>query len=381
MIAVIASTATLLITGGTGAHWVTEAEYQRIRRYERLDDVRGLLMEEYYQPLDEDALMNGAIKGMADAVGDVYTFYETPEEMQRENEDNSGSYQGIGVQVERSQDGYIQVVRVYEGTPSEAAGLRVGDRVVAVDGQPVSAQTYTEYLEGVRRVRGEEDTQVNLTIRRGDEEMDILVARSAVQISYVDYQILAGDIGYVAIAQFTGDAADRFAEAMEFFKARDISGLIIDVRNNPGGYLNAVTRIADSILPSGVIVYVQDRQGTRTDYYSDEAYYDVPLVVLTNGMSASASEILAASVQALHRGRVVGETTYGKGVVQTVTTFPEDGAGLHYTTASYFDQDGRSINGVGVTPDIEVKLTADRVPALPDPEVDNQLSEAIGLLH
>ena len=378
MIAVVASTATLLIANrGDGQRWVSEAEYERVKRYERLDTVRETLMNEYYQPLDEDTLLTGAIRGMTNAVGDVYTFYYTPEEMKRENEDSAGRYDGIGIQVERTRDGYIEVVRVYPGTPSEEAGVMAGDRIVTVDGEPVAADTFVTYMDGVRRMRGDENTEVLLGVQRGSKTLEFSVLRSAISISYASYTVIDGDIGYVSIAQFTGDAASCFEEAISAFKAKGIAGMVIDLRNNPGGLLTEVNRIADSILPKGVIVYVQDRQGTRTDYYSDEEYYDVPMAVLVNGMSASASEILAASVQALDRGTVVGLTTYGKGVVQTMTTFPEDGAGMQYTTASYFDANGRSINGVGVEPDIEVALEGERVPLEPDPEHDNQLAAAI----
>ena len=378
MIAVVASTATLLIANrGDGQRWVSEAEYERVKRYERLDTVRETLMNEYYQPLDEDTLLTGAIRGMTNAVGDVYTFYYTPEELKRENEDSAGRYDGIGIQVERTRDGYIEVVRVYPGTPSEEAGVMAGDRIVTVDGEPVAADTFVTYMDGVRRMRGDENTEVLLGVQRGSKTLEFSVMRSAISISYASYTVIDGDIGYVSIAQFTGDAASCFEEAISAFKAKGIAGMVIDLRNNPGGLLTEVNRIADSILPKGVIVYVQDRQGTRTDYYSDEEYYDVPMAVLVNGMSASASEILAASVQALDRGTVVGLTTYGKGVVQTMTTFPEDGAGMQYTTASYFDANGRSINGVGVEPDIEVALEGERVPLEPDPEHDNQLAAAI----
>ncbi|MBR1561004.1 MAG: S41 family peptidase [Clostridia bacterium] len=378
MIAVVASTATLLIANrGGGQRWVTEAEYERVERYKRLDEVRQTLLDEYYQPLDEDALLTGAIRGMTSAVGDVYTFYYTPEEMKREHEDSEGRYEGIGIQVERTQDGCMEIVRVYPDTPSAAAGLRAGDRIVAVDGEPVAAETFMDYLEGVGRMRGEENTEVRLGIERGEQTLEFSVLRSAISISYASYSIIDGDIGYVSIAQFTGDAADRFDEAIEHFREKNVSGLIIDVRNDPGGLLNLVTRIADRVLPEGVIVYMQERDGKRTDFYSDEDYYDVPLAVLVNGMSASASEILAASVQALDRGTVVGLTTYGKGVVQTMTTYAEDGAGLQFTSACYYDANGRTVNGVGVTPDVEVALEADRVPVVPDPLSDNQLAAAI----
>ena len=382
MIAVLSSTLTLALTGGKvgGEHWVSAEEYESVERYRRLDQVRDILMTQYYQPLDEEALLTGAIRGMTKAVGDVYTFYYTPEELKRENEDDQGRYHGIGVLIERSDDGYIEIVRVYADSPAELVGLKVGDLIYSVDGQLVGGLRGQNYEDGVKKIRGEENTTVRLGVIRDKETFEVDVMRADVNVSYASYQLLDEDIGYVSISQFTGDAADRFDEALGFFKGHNVRGMVIDLRSNPGGLLTEVNRIADRILPKGIIVYIQDRDGVRTDYYSDESMYDIPVVVLVNRMSASASEILAASVQALDRGKVVGVTTYGKGVVQTLKTFEEDGAGMQYTSSSYYDAKGRSINGVGVVPDVEVALEADRVPLDPDPEGDNQLAAALEVL-
>ncbi|MBR0366838.1 MAG: S41 family peptidase [Clostridia bacterium] len=382
MIAAVSSTLTLLLTGvRSGEHWVSEREYEAVQRYKRLDEVRDILMTQYYQPLDEEALVTGAIRGMTKAVGDVYTFYYTPEEMQRESEDEQGRYRGIGVLIERSADGYIEIVRVYPDSPAELAGLKVGDLIYSVDGKLVGGLRGKNYEDGVKLIRGEENTTVRLGILRGKEVFEADVMRADVNISYASYQLIGDDVGYVSISQFSGDAAERFDEALGYFKGHNARGMIIDLRNNPGGFLTEVNRIADRILPKGIIVYIQDRDGVRTDYYSDADMYDIPVVVLVNRMSASASEILAASVQALERGKVVGVTTYGKGIVQTLKTFDSDGAGMQYTTSSYYDAQGRSINGVGVTPDVEVALEGDRVPMDPDPVSDNQLSTALEVLR
>ncbi len=382
MIAALSSTATLLISGRAGSRtgdtrWVTQDEYDRIQRYSRLDEVRKTLMSDFYQELDESQLVLGAIRGMTAAAGDPYTFYYTPEELTRANEDSAGLYHGIGVLIQRSEEGYIQVLRVYTGTPAEQAGIRAGDMIVAVDGEAISGENGHTYNDAINMIRGKEGTHVTLTIIRDGDTIQIDVLRADVNISYAEFCMLDGGMGYVSISQFTGDAADRFAQALEFFRQQNAAGMIIDVRNNPGGLLDQVTRIADSILPSGVIVYVKERDGTRMDYYSDDAMYDIPVVVLVNEMSASASEILAASVQAFDRGTVVGMTTYGKGIVQTLLTYDEDGAGLQLTTSSYYDADDRSIHGVGVKPDVEVALEGNRIPLDPDPTSDNQLSTAI----
>jgi len=384
MVAVISSTLTMIVLGHTSdsgaTHWVSDEEYETIQRYRKLDAVRKTLVEDYYQELDEEILLLGAVRGMTEAVEDPYTFYYTPEELVAADENSEGVYHGIGILIQRNDDGFIEVLRVYEGGPAETAGMRVGDLIIAVDDFLIEGDDNRTYDEAVNRIRGEDGTQVLLTVSRDGKPVEIAVTRADVNVSYADYCMIGADIGYISITQFTGDASERFKEAIDCFEKNDVAGMVIDLRNNPGGLLSEVIEIADSILPEGVIVYTEDREGHRETLRSDASYYDVPLVVLVNDMSASASEILAASVQALGRGKVVGVTTYGKGVVQTLTTFREDGAGMQYTTASYFDANGRSINGVGVEPDLEVPLEASRVPFQPDPASDNQLAAALRVL-
>lgn len=382
MIAVLSSTVTLLVSSRTsqqaiGARWVSGEDYEMLERYQRLDAVRSTLLKDYYQELDEEDLLLGAIRGMTASVGDPYTFYYTPEEMKRSNENNAGVYHGIGTLLQTDDEGRIVVIKVYPDSPAEAAGLRAGDFLVAVDGEAISGADGRSYNEAVARIRGADGSQVVLTAVRDGERIDIPVTRGDVSISYASYQVLPGNIGYIAVSQFTGDAADVFGEAIDAFQAQGVEGLIVDVRNNPGGLLDQAVSIADRILPKGTVVYVKERDGTRQDFYSDEEYFDVPLAVLVNGMSASASEILAASVQAFGRGVVVGVNTYGKGIVQSLITYREDGAGMQLTTSSYYDALDRCPQGVGVQPDIEVALEGGAVPLTPDPESDSQLAAAI----
>ena len=300
MIAVISSTVTLLVSGRAGhGEGESRALGHRggIRHHPALqppgrgapDAAQGLLQE-----LDEDTLVLGAIRGMTGSVGDPYTFYYTPEELRRENEDTTGVYFGIGTLLQNTAEGEIEIVRVFPDSPAEAAGLHTGDVILAVDGEPVSGADGLSYLDAVRRMRGGMGSEVTLTVRRNGERMAIPVTRGEVKVSYASYQVLPGDIGYINISQFTGDASKVFREAIDAFKARGISGLVIDLRNNPGGLLDQVVAIADELLPTGVIVYVKDKSGAREDFYSDAEYYDVPLAVLVNDMSASASEILAS---------------------------------------------------------------------------------------
>ena len=386
MIAVISSTATLLISGRSQLRApdetrISEEDYALIQRYSRLDEVRRTMLDEYYHELDEETLVLGAIRGMAASVEDPYTFYYTSEEMTRQQENSSGRYQGIGTLLENTAEGAIQVVRVYPNTPAEAAGLRAGDVLVAVDGIAISGADGRTYNEAVNMIRGEGGTSVVLTVVRDGARRDITVERGDVAISYASYQVIAGNLGYLSITQFTGDAEKVVMEALDTFEAQKVAGLIIDLRNNPGGLLDQVVNIADRLLPKGVIVYIKDRDGTREDFYSDEAMYAVPLVVLVNDMSASASEILASAVQVFGRGTIIGTNTYGKGVVQSLKTYPEDGAGIQLTTSQYYDGNDRSPQGVGVKPDLELALVGGSVPLEPDPASDNQLAAAIDELR
>ena len=387
IVAVASSALTALVLsgsdGGSALRVVSEDAYEIIDRYRRLDEVRATLMNEYYQPLDEDELVLGAIRGMMSAVGDPYTFYYTADEMTAANEEFGGVYHGVGMLVQLTDDGAIEVARVYEDSPAEAAGVRMGDRIVAVDGVEVSGESAQTLNEAIDRIQGEDGTTVVLSVQRDGEILDLEVMRAEVSISYVEYQIINGDIGYINISQFSGNDVEGFQEAVSALQAAEVSGVIIDIRNNPGGLLTDVVEIADALLPEGLIAYVEDGHGNRTEYTSDADYWDVPLVVMVNGMSASASELLSAAIQDYDRGTIVGTTTYGKGIVQTLITFAEDGAGMQLTTASYYSPSGRSIHENGVEPDVTVELSEDCDLSLPSPnlENDNQLAVALEALQ
>lgn len=387
IVAVASSALTALVLsgsdGGSALRVVGEDEYEIIDRYRRLDEVRATLMNEYYQPLDEDELVLGAIRGMMSAVGDPYTFYYTADEMTAANEEFGGVYHGVGMLVQLTDDGAIEVARVYEDSPAEAAGVRMGDRIVAVDGVEVSGESAQTLNEAIDRIQGEDGTTVVLSVQRDGEILDLEVMRAEVSISYVEYQIINGDIGYINISQFSGNDVEGFQEAMSALQTAEVSGVIIDIRNNPGGLLTDVVEIADALLPEGLIAYVEDGHGNRTEYTSDADYWDVPLVVMVNDMSASASELLSAAIQDYDRGTIVGTTTYGKGIVQTLITFAEDGAGMQLTTASYYSPSGRSIHENGVEPDVTVELSEDCDLTVPSPnlENDNQLAAALEALQ
>ena len=371
------ATTVLLLSGRVGR--VGEL----LSRYARLEAIRSTLVEDYYQEVDEDALIEGAIRGMMYALEDPYTFYYTPDELQRHDAQSEGVYSGLGILVQNNADGEIEIIRVYEGGPADAAGAQAGDRIVAVDSMPVSGGSVEELSDAVDRMRGESGSTVELQLRREGEVLDLTLTCGDVHVSNVNSAVLEGNIGYIEICQFSGDDVEGFRAAMEELQAADVRGLVVDLRNNPGGLLTDVVEIADLLLPEGDVVYVENRAGERINYSSDAEYWDVPLVVLINGMSASASEILAAAVQDFDRGALVGTRSYGKGIVQSLLVFESDGAGMQYTSATYYTPSGRCIHGTGVSPDIVAEAPEGyyNLTGVPDPENDVQLKAALEQLE
>lgn len=371
------ATTVLLLSGRVGR--VGEL----LSRYARLEAIRSTLVEDYYQEVDEDALIEGAIRGMMYALEDPYTFYYTPDELQRHDAQSEGVYSGLGILVQKNADGEIEIIRVYEGGPADAAGAQAGDRIVAVDSMPVSGGSVEELSDAVDRMRGETGSTVELQLRREGELLELTLTCGDVHVSNVNFAVLEGNIGYIEICQFSGDDVEGFRAAMEELQAENVRGLVVDLRNNPGGLLTDVVEIADLLLPEGDVVYVENRAGERVTYSSDAEYWDVPLVVLINGMSASASEILAAAVQDFDRGALVGTRSYGKGIVQSLLVFESDGAGMQYTSATYYTPSGRCIHGTGVSPDIVAEAPEGyyNLTGVPDPENDVQLKAALEQLE
>lgn len=379
----IASSAVTLIlsekTGG-GLHWISKTEADTLKRYSRIESIRETLENGYYRDIDNELLMNGAINGMLAALQDPYTYYYTPQDMQKHDEKTEGEYQGLGILVQINENADIEVIRVYENSPAEEAGLQTGDVIRLVNGKGVNGENQHAFDEAVALMQNDGDS-ANLTIQRGEKRLEIDVRRDIVNITNVIYSIIDEHIGYLNIRQFTGDDVTAYLAAQEALQEAEVDQLIIDVRNNPGGLLDDVVAITDELLPEGMIVYTEDREGVRENFYSDADYWDIPMAILVNDMSASASEIFAAAMQDFDRAAVIGSNTYGKGVVQTLIRFDEDGAGVQYTSSCYYAPSGRSINGCGVTPDIIADGSSDNQSDIPDPEKDAALKTAIDYLN
>ena len=376
IVAMSASTLTLLLTGSRPA--APEAGEGPLARAE---EILSIVQREYYREVDAETLETAAIDGMLAALGDPYTFYYTDEAYAAMNEETTGQYVGVGMLVGEAEGGDLRVLRVFRDSPAEKAGIEAGDALLAIDGARVGGDAPMSLSEASALLKGEGETPVEVEVERGGETLSFTLERGEVSINYVEYSILEGDVGYLSIYQFTGDDVEGVKEAISAFQQAGVSALVVDVRSNPGGLLTDVVDICDMLLPEGLIVYTEDRSGAREEFYADGEYWDVPMAVLVNGDSASASEIFAAAVQDTGRGIVVGEVTYGKGVVQTLHAFPE-GDGMQLTTATYYTPSGASIHGQGVTPDIEVALATDAsvIYHAPDAASDAQLAAALEAL-
>ena len=254
IVAIGSSSLTLLLTGSDlanqwGTRIVNASEYDSIQRFSRLNSIYDTLMSDYYQPLDGDALVLGAIRGMMESVEDPYTFYYTPAEMTEQEEDSQGVYHGIGMVVTLREGGGVEIVRVYEDSPAVRAGLMTGDIIVAVDGESIAGDSAKDLNSVVSLIKGLDGTDVTLTVLRAGAEMQITATRGVVNMEYAQFEILDGHIGYITISQFTGNAVDGVKRAVDALKSAKVDGVIVDVRDDPGGMLDEVVEIADLFLP------------------------------------------------------------------------------------------------------------------------------------
>ena len=357
--------------GNTGIG--TEAE-------QKLNLIDQTLKDFYFDDIDDSKVLDNIYKAYVNAYGDKYTVYYTADEYARIQESSNGAYYGIGVVVRKNDDGTILVVEPYDGAPGKEAGMRKNDVIVTVNGESVADQDLNSV---VAKIKGDEGTTVNIGIRRdgSDDITELTVTRRKVEIKTVAYEMLDDSVGLITISEFDKVTAQQFKEAYAQLETLGMKGLVIDIRSNPGGLLNVVVDMLDEILPDGLIVYTEDKYGNRQEYNgSNPDVIDVPLAVLVNGESASASEIFAGAVQDYGAGTIIGTQTFGKGIVQTIRRM-SDGSAIKYTMAKYFTPKGQDIHGHGVTPDIVEELS-DEFNNLTeyDASKDNQLQKAIEVI-
>lgn len=340
---------------------------------QKVETLEMLIKSRYYlDEVDSDTLREGAYEGIVNALGDPYSVYYTKEEAEELFQDTEGIYYGIGAYVQLdSVTGYGMISGTIKGAPAEEVGLRAGDIIYKVEGEDMGG---LELSQVVARIKGEEGTKVHITLVRDGEELEVDVERRKVESPTVSYEMLDEQKGYVQITEFDDVTVHQFEEALEFLKDNKAQGMILDLRANPGGSLNAVVEIADMLLGDGLILYTEDKQGNCDEYRSDaDIAIDIPIVVLVDGNSASASEVLSGALKDHEKATLVGTTTFGKGIVQTIRSL-KDGSALKLTISAYYTPSGTNIHGTGIEPDVVVEFDSEAYYG--EEHFDNQLDKA-----
>ena len=344
----------------------------------KLDVIEETIEKYYLEDVDEQTLEDGIYKGMVESLGDPYSTYYAPDELEQIQEKTEGIYYGIGAYIGIDTETSLpRLTGIIDGTPAQESGLRAGDLIYQVDGTDVQG---LELEQVTSLVKGEEGTTVHLTIiREGESDyLEIDVVRRQVESPTVNQEMLDDRIGYIQITEFDTVTLDQFTEALAVCRGKGMEGLILDLRGNPGGNLSTVCEIARQILPEGLIVYTEDKNGKRTEYSCDgEHEMTEELVVLVDGNSASASEILAGAIKDYGIGTLVGTTTFGKGIVQRIISLT-DGSAVKLTVSHYYTPNGNNIHEVGIEPDVEISFDGD---AYYNDDVDNQLQKAIEVMN
>jgi len=365
---------------------VPKNEYQSLinvyENYSKVSSIKEYIDRNYLKEVDNDALLDGQIKGMVEALEDPYSVYMTQDEFTSFAQQTAGVYGGIGVIVTPGDDDLITVVSPIEDTPGERAGLKTGDKIIKVDGVEFYAKNMDE---AVKVMKGKPNTDVTLTIMRKDKDdknqvIDIDITREEIRLVTVKSDVVDGDIGYIKITSFDEITYEDFKTHLTSLEKQNVKGLVLDLRNNPGGLLNICAEIADELLGEGDIVYTQTKNGERDYIKSGKGQTSLPLVMLVNEGSASASEILAGAIKDHKRGELIGTKTFGKGVVQRIKEL-SDGSGIKLTVSEYFTPNGVNIHGIGIEPDIILELNEDTENIGIDYlNEDNQLQKALEVL-
>jgi len=363
-----------------GISIITGKNYLAVTKdLKKVVDTYYAIVDNYYGELDRDKLIDGAVEGMISSVGDTFTSYSDIDSTSSFDETINGSYEGIGCTVATLEDGTISVIDMFEDSPSYKAGLKVGDIILKVDGESYEGKNSNDISN---YIKNSGKSKIVLTVKRDNEEKDISINLSKVEIPHVSGKVIEQDskkIGYIKISLFASNSYKQFKNKLDELEKSNIDDLIIDVRDNSGGYLSSVTDICNLFLDKGKVIYqLEDSKGKvkKKDTTKEKRKYDI--VVLINGGSASASEILASAIKESYGGDIVGTNSYGKGTVQQTKKLL-DGSMIKYTTQKWLTPDGNSINGVGVTPTKVVELNEEYFNN-PTTENDNQLQEAIKLI-
>lgn len=353
---------------------------QKLRQLEGIVDECYLFQDKEDSELEEAGIYKGYIYGL----NDPYAAYYTKEELASFMDQTTGSYYGIGAVVSQDrQTGIVSIIRVFENSPAAKAGIRPGDIIFAVDGEQVTGMDLTLLVNTY--VKGKEGTKVTITVYREEknEYTELNVTRGAVDTQTVEKRMLENDIGYMLVTEFDSVTAEQFKKGIEKLQSEGMKKLIIDLRNNPGGDLECVTSMMDYVLPDGkTLVTIADRNGTKEKKVSGDGHtLDIPIVILVNGNSASASEVFTGALRDYKFATVVGTTTFGKGIVQSLYPL-SDGSAVKLTMAHYYTPNGTDLHGVGIEPDVKVELDEEAATMISiPPENDAQLQEALKIIR
>ncbi|MDR0396419.1 MAG: S41 family peptidase [Oscillospiraceae bacterium] len=362
---------------GGGTVTISQEEYDLLQQYKHIEEIRQIISRTYYKDVDPESLLTGAMRGLFDPLNDPYSFYYSKDDVVAMNEQLTGDYKGIGVQIlARTEDNSLTIVRVFPGSPAESVGIRSGDKIVQVDDLPVDAFEMNRAVEIMRG--GPAGTTVEVTVRRGSEDILFTVPRGDVHMNNVESSMLDDGVGYIRLYSFEGTMAEEYGDALAGLREQGMAALVIDLRDNPGGLTSYAEQVANTLLDDELIYYTSDRYGLEVNYFADGQSLGMPLAVLCNGNSASSSEILIGALKDNGAAVIIGEKTYGKGIIQSVYEFPE-GDGMQVTSQQYFTPSGSAIQGVGIEPDIVVALDEDAIDenTILDRDKDNQLKAAL----
>ncbi len=332
-----------------------------------VEKAANIIQQYFYEDIDEEILYKGALNGMLESLDDEYSWFVDEEAFKELRSDTEGKYTGIGVNVSIDKtDGCITVISPIEDTPAFKSGIKSGDKIVAVDGVQVGIDNYQDAIKMLRGDVASIGKTAVITLKRANTELieDINVVREEIHLITAKAKMLPDNIGYIRITSFGENTYNEFKEGFDSLGGESMKGLVIDLRNNGGGILNSTLDIADTFLDEGLITYFKYKDGTKHEYKSDAECVNVPVTILVNGHSASASEVLAAALHDRGRATLIGEKTYGKGVVQTVFPFikTEEGqTAIYITTSKYYTPLGVCINGTGIEPDVNIVLPEEYV--------------------
>jgi len=352
-----------LVTDQGDTVTLSKEDFARYQQFDKLLEMMELVDENFYEEVDVQTMLDGAAAGLLGSLGDPYTFYYTPEDYASLWEDDEGEYAGVGIQISASYlTGICTISRVFDNGPAKEAGVHKGDILYRVGDLMVDAYNLQDAVDIMRGTPG---TDVDVTFLRDGEEITFTLTRTKINVNRIDAGMLEDGIGYIFLYEFAGDCATKFESALKSLLDQGAKGIIIDLRDNPGGWVNDAESIGDLFLDKGTLCYLEYKNGEREYYTTKDGKTDVELVILVNENSASSSEILTGALQDRANATVVGVQSYGKGIVQIVTPISTDGSGMQMTVAQYYTPNGNAVHKIGITPDVEIPL----------PEGDNGMYE------